>query len=121
MPLPRALLSLPPDRQPIIILQGDEGPWPKAYSANYREPFDWSAVSDDLLEIKFGILNAWYVPGGKDIGLYPTMTSINTFPTLFANWFGLPYERRDDRVYTSKGWLLPYDLTDVTDRLAPGG
>ncbi|HET7026942.1 MAG TPA: hypothetical protein VFI28_04555 [Candidatus Limnocylindrales bacterium] len=115
------LLSLPPDRQPIIILQGDEGPWPKAYSANYREPFDWSAMSDDLLEIKFGILNAWYVPGGKDIGLSPTMTSINTFPTLFANWFGLPYERRDDRVYTSKSWLQPYDLTDVTDRLTPGG
>jgi hypothetical protein len=115
------LLSLPPDRQPIIILQSDEGPWPEAYSANYREPFDWSAVPDKLLEIKFGILNAWYVPGGKDIGLYPTMTSINTFPTLFANWFGLPYERREDRSYTSKGWLLPYDMTEITSRLKRAG
>jgi hypothetical protein len=110
------LLSLPEAQRPVIILQADEGPWPAAYSAQ-RDTFEWASASDDTLEAKYGILNAWYVPGAGRVGLYPTMTSINTFPVLFRDYFGLPYAPLADRVYTSKRWALPFDLTDVTDRL----
>jgi hypothetical protein len=45
------------------------------------------------------------------------MTSINTFPVLFDRYFGLDYATLPDRVYTSTSWVLPYGLTDITDRL----
>jgi hypothetical protein len=112
------LLALPEDRRPIIILQADEGPFPGSYGRQRRSSTDWAAgASGDDLEIKFGILNAWYLPGGEDLGLDPSMTAINTFPTLFTRYFGLDYELLPDRVYSSHDWFRPYDLTDVTDRL----
>jgi hypothetical protein len=112
------LLALPEDRRPIIILQADEGPYPASYSRDRRSSNDWAdGASGDDLEIKFGILNAWYVPGGEDLDLDQAVSAINTFPILFADYFGLDYEPLPDRVYASHDWLRPYDLTDITDRL----
>ena len=112
------LQSLPDDRRPIIILQADEGPWPPSYGTGRKTDDDWAAdASEKELEQKYGILNAWYVPGGEDLGLYPSMTAINTFPTLFSRYFGLDYELLPDRIYSSSDWYHPYDLTDITDRL----
>ena len=110
------LLALPHERRPIIILQADEGPWTAAYGAD-KDHYDWRTASLEDLEIKFGILNAWYVPGGADLGLDPTMTAINTFPVLFARYFGLDYDPLEDRVTASAGWLRPYQLIDITERL----
>lgn len=112
-----ALVALPETQRPIIILQADEGPESPTYRKYRETDFDWATASDEEVEVKFGIMNAWYVPAGKDLGLYPTMTSINTFPVLFSRYFGLDYPLLPDRVYTAKRYLLQYDLTDVTDRL----
>jgi hypothetical protein len=109
------LQALPEERRPIIILQADEGPYPAEFGSDI-EAFDWSAASVEELEIKYGILNAWYLPDGTDPGLDDAMTSVNTFPTLFSGYFGLPTPRLDDRVYTSPV-DRPYDFTDVTERL----
>jgi hypothetical protein len=111
-----SLLALPEDRQPIIILQADEGPYPLPYQADTVN-YDWSTASASELQQKFGILNAWYVPGGIDPGLYDSMTSVNTFPVLFSGYFGLDVPRLEDREYTSAGKFRPYDLTEITDRL----
>lgn len=108
--------ALPEDRRPIVILQADEGPYPPPYQRNTRE-FDWSTATVDELRTKYGILNAWYVPDGSDLGLSDSMTSVNTFPTLFSNYFGIPVPALPDRIYTSANWNRPYDLTDVTDRI----
>jgi hypothetical protein len=111
------LLALPEDQRPIIILQADEGPYPASYGPLRQSTTDWApTASGDDLEIKYGILNAWYVPGG-DLGLDPSMTAINTFPALFSRYFGLDYDLLPDRVYSSHDWSHPYDLTDITDRL----
>ena len=109
------LLELPPDEQPIIILQADEGPWDPFYRQN-RHDVDWATAPEDEVEIKFGILNAWYVPE-TDLALDPAMSAINTFPVLFSRYFGLDYELLPDTVYGSGGWRRPYDLTDITDRV----
>jgi hypothetical protein len=109
------LLALPEDEQPIIILQADEGPWTDPYFAD-KVNYDWATASPEELEVKFGIINAWYVPG-VDLGLDPAMTAINTFPVLFERYFGLDYELLPDRVATSGGWNRPYRLDDITDRL----
>ena len=111
-----SLQALPEDRRPIVILQADEGPYPRAYGSN-TATFDWSGASTRDLDIKYGILNAWYLPDGTDPGLYDTMTSVNTFPTLFSGYFGLDVPKLDDRIYTSARPSLPLDLTDVTDRI----
>ena len=111
------LTSLPEAQRPIIILQADEGPESPVYRATRKTTFDWATVSDADVEVKFGILNAWYLPGGEDLGLYPSMTSINTFPVLFSRYFGLDQPLLPDRVYTARRYGKQYDTTDVTDRL----
>jgi hypothetical protein len=111
------LLALPEAERPIIILQADEGPESSRYRTSRSSTFDWAAASDDEVEEKYGILNAWYLPGGEDLELDPAMTSINTFPVLFRRYFGLDYDLLPDRIFTSKRYILPYDLTEVTDRL----
>jgi hypothetical protein len=109
------LLALPEADRPIVILQADEGPWTEPYAAD-RDNYDWQTASPGELEMKFGILNAWYIPGA-DLALDPAMSAINTFPVLFDRYFGLEYEALDDRVAASRSWLRPYELIDVTDRL----
>lgn len=110
------LLALPEERRPIIILQADEGHWfnrtaDEDADASAGGAFDWQTATPEQLEIKFGIMNAWYVPGGVDLGLDPKMTAINTFPVLFDRYFGLDdYPMLPDRVRVS------LDL-DITDRL----
>jgi hypothetical protein len=112
------LQSLPDDRRPIVILQADEGPWPASYGTGRNTDDDWPAgASEEELEQKYGILNAWYMPGGEDMGLSPSMTAINTFPTLFSRYFGLDYKLLPDHIYSSSDWDHPYDLTDITGRL----
>ena len=113
------LLALPEDRRPIIILQADEGyrfTVKPNDEAEDKGPIDWTTATPDQLEIKFGILNAWYVPGGADLGLDPRMTAINTFPVLFDRYFGLDYPLLPDLVRASIG-PNQGELLDVTDRL----
>jgi hypothetical protein len=112
------LLALPEEQQPIIILQADEGPWSDPYFAD-KVNYDWTTATPEDLETKFGILNAWYVPGGTEpLELRHDQTAINTFPTLFTNYFGLDgYEELPDIVRTSSGWNKPYKLIDITDKL----
>jgi hypothetical protein len=114
------LLALPADRQPIIILQADEGHRFNVSPTDEGEDmgsFDWRSATPEQLEIKFGILNAWYVPGGQDLRLDPKMTSINTFPVLFDRYFGLDYPMLPERIRASLGYVARNVLIDITDRL----
>jgi hypothetical protein len=90
---------------PIIIIQGDHGPG--------------SLMSDDNLDHtcifeRTSILNAYYFPGGKTTGLYPTVTPVNSFRILFNTFFGTHYKLLPDRTYYSPQGR-PYDFIDVTD------
>jgi hypothetical protein len=110
------LLAKPESEQPIIIIQADEGPWPTKYGAD-KYHFDWSKASAREIDMKFGIINAWYVPGGTDaLDLRQDQTAINTFPTLFDKYFGLDYPILPDRSFASS-WGRPYASIEITDRL----
>jgi hypothetical protein len=111
------LLALPEASRPIVILQADEGPETVFYNQTRNSTFDWGQASDEDIEVKYGILNAWFLPGGEDLGLYPTQTAINTFPILFSRYFGLDYALLPDRVYAPSRYYRSYDIKDVTDRL----
>ncbi len=110
------LLALPEMERPIIILQGDEGPYPDRFRAD-QDGFDWSTATDDEIVTKFGILDAMYLPGPEgETPLRKDLTAVNTYPELFRRYFGADLPDEPDRVLASNR-ARPYDLLDITDRL----
>jgi hypothetical protein len=67
---------------PIIIIQGDHGPW--------LQPTDK----------KFSILNAYYLPG-HNYELYPSISPVNSFRLVFNDFFGGNYPLLKDVTYDS--------------------
>lgn len=67
---------------PVIILQGDHGPWFQTGSNQFR------------------ILNAYYMPGHAD-QLYPMVSPVNTFRIILDTYLGANYQRLDDISYYS--------------------
>lgn len=114
------LLARPEDERPIIILQADEGPYPRNYARNTVE-YDWATATTEELEIKYGILNAMYLPGDEAPELPPTLSSVNTFRLILGAYFSADLPLLPDRSFTSAGKFRPYDLTEITDRLPPPG
>jgi hypothetical protein len=112
------LLARPAAERPIIVLQADEGPYPLAYARDV-DGYDWATATPEDLEIKFGILNAMYLPGDEAPDLSATLSSVNTFRLILGAYFGADLPLLPDRSFTSAGKFRPYDLTDITDRL-PG-
>jgi len=110
------LLARPEAERPIIILQADEGPYPLDFAKN-TIGYDWATATTEDLEIKFGIFNAMYLPGGEAPEVPATLSSVNTFRLIFDAYFGADLPLLPDRSYTSAGKYRPYDLTDITDRL----
>jgi hypothetical protein len=80
-------------RPPIIILQGDHG-W--KYSPTTR-PF---------------ILNAYYLPDGGDKIIYPSITPVNTFRSIFNYYFRGNYPQLKNTTYYSEH-DYPYKFTEV--------
>ena len=111
------LLAVPETERPIVIIQADEGPGTMAYQRTRTTTWDWNEATPIDVEAKYGILNAWYMPGGTKVGLYPTQTSINTFPLLFRDYFGLDYELRPDWIFAGSRYELSFDLIELTNRL----
>jgi hypothetical protein len=116
----RALLDRPEAERPIVIIQTDEGPNPPRFVAD-EDTFDWRAATDEELQIKFGILNAFYLPGLPAAGatIEPGMTTVNTFRFVFDRYFGADLPLLPDRLYQYRDKSHPYDFTDVTDRATP--
>jgi hypothetical protein len=110
------LLALPEGERPIIILQADEGPYPKGWREEL-DTFDWMTAPVEDLVTKFGILNAWYVPGPEgDPGIRGDLSAVNTYPELFRRYFDAVVDDAPDRIYGSVV-DTPFEMTDVTDRI----
>jgi uncharacterized protein (DUF697 family) len=116
----RAYVDRPPGEQPIVVIQTDEGPNPPRFVAD-EDRFDWRGATDEELQIKFGVLNAFFLPGlsEADAAIEPTMTTVNTFRFLFARYFGADLPLLPDRLYQYRDKSHPYDFTDVTERATP--
>jgi hypothetical protein len=70
------------DTPPVIIIQGDHGPWLQP-----KDRHVW-------------ILNAYYLPGNND-KLYKTISPVNSFRVVFNSYFGGNYELLEDVSYYS--------------------
>jgi hypothetical protein len=99
------------EKDPIIILQGDEGPLACRNVDCVRE-------DDRYFEIRLGNLNAMFLPG-VDAVVPPDITSVNTFPFLFGTVFGLDVAMLPDRLYTWPDNDHIYDFRDITDQIRP--
>lgn len=96
---------------PIVILQGDEGPL-ACRSVD--------CVGDDprYFRLRFGNLNAMYLPG-VDAQVPDDLSSVNTFRFLFREAFGQDLDLLPDRSFTWPDNDHIYDFRDVTDQLRP--
>jgi len=80
---------------PIIVLQGDHGPWLQT-----KQKRMW-------------ILNAYYLPGQNE-KLYPTISPVNTFRLIFDSYFGGKYDMLPDISYFSPVPKL-YEFTEISN------
>ena len=110
------LLAVPEDERPIIILQADEGPHPVRFKAD-EHGFNWHEATDAELEEKLAILNAYYLPGIEDPGLYDSISPVNTWRVVFNSYFGADLPLLEDRSFVFRDQDHAYDFVEVTDRL----
>lgn len=103
------------DKLPIIVFQGDEGPFPTRYRED-ETGFDWkNTATEDELKQKYRILNAYYFPDGKDEQLYSQITPVNSFRLMFNQYFDEEYELLEDRSYAFINGRNIYELFDITE------
>ncbi len=111
-----SLLDRPVDERPIIVIQGDEGPYPPGFDEGQKQ-WDWSTASDEAILAKFGILNAMYLPGPEgEPPLRDNLSAVNTYPELLRRYFGMDIPDQPDRILASNT-SRPYDLDDITERV----
>jgi hypothetical protein len=116
------LLARPAADRPVIILQADEGPFPVRYDADEWR-FDWHGATTEELDEKFGILNAYHLPGvdPEEAGLYPSITPVNSFRVVLNAYFGTDLPLLEDRIFAHRSQQDFYDFFEVTDVLSGGG
>jgi len=95
------------NRETVIILQSDHGP---------GSTLSWSNPEKVDFNERFSILNAYYLSGNKDIGLYDSITPVNTFRVIFNHYFDANFDLLKDFSFYS-GWNDPFRFIDVTNKL----
>jgi len=105
----------PEETRPVILIQSDEGPYPRelALASDRR----WDDATRAELHEKYRILNAYYLPGGDYGSLYPSISPVNSFRVVFNEYFGTDLELLPDRSYAPFHADRPYDEFEITDVL----
>jgi hypothetical protein len=101
--------------QPIIVLQADEGPYPRRYAQNQN--FDWGQATVAELNQKMKILNSFYLPGVDSRVLYPTISPVNAFRVVFNLYFRSNLPLLPDESFVYKSRRHPYKLFNITSQL----
>ena len=104
---------------PIIVIQSDEGIFPKRYLERQlagSDDFSWETANREELIQKMAILNAYYVPylDIKD-KLYPTITPVNSFRLILSELFAADLPLLPDKQYIFRDDLHPYTFSEVTN------
>ena len=109
------LLDAPPGEEPVIIIQADEGEYPAAFARN-QERFDWTRATPDQVEHKYGILNAFHLPGvdARAAGVHDRISPVNAFRVVFNAYFDADLPMLPDTTFLSPTYarlyeFVPYD------------
>jgi hypothetical protein len=103
------------ETHPIIVIQGDEGPYPESST---QPDFTWLKATPEQLAQKMGILNALYLPDVDGGALHQGMSPVNTFRIIFNLYFGAELPLLEDRHFVFDNIGNLYDFVSVTDELA---
>jgi hypothetical protein len=103
-------------KPPIIIIQSDEGPFTPEWSKS-SGPEDWRELTNEALKVHIRIINAYYLPDVPKDVLYPSMSPVNSFRTIFNLYFGTKFELLPDKNYIFQDRSHPYKFIDVTDKV----
>lgn len=101
---------------PVIILQADEGPYPRRYDYDTQN-FDWRKATDAEINQKMKILNSFYLPGVDARALYPTISPVNAFRLVFNLYFKTNLPLLPDESFVFEQRRRPYSLLNVTSEL----
>jgi hypothetical protein len=96
---------------PVILIQGDEGPYPRGTGGDY---YDWRQATAPILRQRAGILNAYYLPGGHGRALYPEISPVNSFRVVFNEYLGTRLPLLPDRTLRHRSNVQPLAFDDVT-------
>ncbi len=110
-------------RPAIIILQSDEGPWPKRYAGNEHligrdvTGVKWKNASRRSLREKTQILYAISGPNLPKNWLQPNETPINLYRRLLNNYYGLNLPMLPEKSFTFYDNKRLYRFLDVTKQV----
>lgn len=116
------LLDVPADRQPVVILAADEGPFPPEFDTN-EDDFRWLEAAPEQVERKYAILNAVRFPGvdPANVGVHDRSSPVNTFRYVMNAYFDADLPLLPDSVFLSPTYRQLYDFVEIqrTDDGAP--
>jgi len=98
-----------PGPKPVIVVQGDHG---SAQLSDIQYPT--KTWKNDFVRERFGILNAYYLPDRADIGLYQSITPVNSFRLIFNHYLHTKFPLEEDRNFAT-GMSNPFTFREVTD------
>ncbi len=99
---------------PVIILQADEGPHPPRCALDPFN-FNWEEATAMEIKEKGGILNAYYLPGTNESGLYPFISPANSFRLIFNLYFNTDFKLLPDESYGHISDRYPYKFLKITE------
>ncbi|MCC7289010.1 sulfatase-like hydrolase/transferase [bacterium] len=99
------------EKQPVIAIQADEGPYPQKTDFTA-----FTKATDDALREKTGILAAYYLPDMPEEKKTELSSSVNLFRFLLNNYMGstLPYLPDCHFVFDN---ATPYSYKDLGERI----
>lgn len=104
-------------RPVVIVLQADEGPLDQEELARVDQ--DFLRLSPERKRLKYGILNAIYLPSG-DYGDFAAQQSpVNNFRLVLQDMFGEPLPMLPHRHHSFRYEHDPYDMRDISEELRP--
>lgn len=103
----------------VIILQADEGPYPKQFRGpmspgHYYDP---NSLPVEQLRQKMGILASYYLPGANEGDTQKAYASVNIFRTVLNNYLGYNLPLLPDCHFASGNKYQIYDYRDVAQKL----
>jgi Sulfatase len=107
-----AALQAPERPEPVILIQADEGPFPRRPNA-----IPWQDATVEELRIKTGIIAAYHFPGGDYRALRQDITPVNSYRAIFNTVFGTEFAMLPDRIYAFPSDWEIYEFHDVTERV----